>query len=246
MKLALLDQALALAAGSTPVALATELSSGRQLLLTATLRVGELDLGSGDIALIRARLGNGGESGMVELSIGAVFVEIWSPALRLLVVGGVHIAQSLAPLARAANYRVTIIDPRAAFASPERFPDVEVIPEWPDEAIPALAPDRRTAVVVLSHDPKIDDPALIAALASDAFYIGALGSRRSHASRRDRLRASGLLPAAIDRVHGPVGLAIGAQSPAEIAISILAEITAVLRGGARLSRSGWYPDGRDG
>ncbi len=246
MKLTLLDQALDLAAGSIPVALATELSSGRQALVTATLQDGDLGLAPGDIADIRARLLEGGGSGMFELSAGAVFLEIWSPALRLLIVGAVHIAQTLVPLARAARYRVTIIDPRGAFASPERFPDVEIIPEWPDDAIPALAPDRRTALVVLSHDPKIDDPALIAALASDAFYIGALGSRRSHASRRERMLASGLSPAAIDRIHGPVGLAIGAQSPAEIAIAILAEITAVLRGGALAGRSGWYPDGRDG
>jgi xanthine dehydrogenase accessory factor len=242
MKLTLLDRVLALAADSIPVALATDLASGRQQLVTATDRQGDLELGPVDLAAIRARLANDGESGMVELSTGAIFVETWSPPQRLVIVGAVHIAQALAPLARALSYKVTIVDPRGAFATQERFGAIEIIHDWPDDAIPALAPDRRTAIVVLSHDPKIDDPALIAALQSDAFYIGALGSRRSHASRRERLLAAGLSADAIDRIHGPVGLAIGAQSPAEIAISILAEITACLRGGALAGRSGWHGD----
>lgn len=244
MKLALLDRALALAAAAIPVALATELGTGRQALVTGSVCDGELPLSADDLARIRTALG-GDRSGSVALSTGDVFVEIWSPPLRLVIIGAVHIAQALAPLATSAGYRVTIIDPRGAFATHERFAGIELVHDWPDDAIPTLVPDRRTALVALSHDPKIDDPALIAALASEAFYVGALGSRRSHASRCDRLVAAGVSAAAIGRVRGPVGLAIGAQSPVEIAIAIMAEITAVLRGGRLAAHSGWYPSGRD-
>jgi len=158
-----------------------------------------------------------------------VFVEVWNPPLCLIVVGVVHTAQELVPLARLAGYEVTVVDPRTAFATPERFPGTTLRTDWPAEAFAALKPDRRTAVVTLSHDPKIDDPALTAALRSEAFYVGALGSRRTHAKRLDRLGAAGLDPAALARIRAPVGLAIGALTPAEIAISIMAEITAVLR-----------------
>ncbi len=243
MKLELLDRALALSAAAVPVALATDLASARQSLVTAALCDGDLDVSPADLARIRAAI-DSDRSGTIELSSGAVFVEVWSAPLRLFIIGAVHIAQSLAPLATSAGYRVTIIDPRGAFATHERFAGVELIHDWPDDAIPTLKPDRRTALVALSHDPKIDDPALIAALASEAFYVGALGSRRSHASRRDRLAAAGISPAAIDRVHGPVGLAIGAQSPVEIGIAVMAEITAILRGGALAGHSGWYQTAR--
>ena len=132
-------------------------------------------------------------------------------------------------MARLAGYEVTVIDPRTAFGSRERFPDVALVNEWPSEALPQLAPDRRTAILTLSHDSKIDDPALALALRSDAFYIGALGSRRTHEKRTARLRDAGFDDTTLSRIHGPIGLAIGARTPAEIAISIMAEITAVLR-----------------
>jgi xanthine dehydrogenase accessory factor len=157
------------------------------------------------------------------------FVQPFNPPLRLIVVGAVHIAQALVPMAQLAGYDVTVVDPRRAFASDARFPEVTLRHDWPDEAMRALAPDRRTAVVTLTHDPKIDDPALEGALASNAFYVAALGSKRTHASRVARLREYGFTEAQIARVHGPAGLALGAVSPAEIAVSVMAEMTSVLR-----------------
>jgi xanthine dehydrogenase accessory factor len=171
-------------------------------------------------------------SGMAETSHGSAFLQVFNPPLRLAIVGAVHIAQALAPMAALAGYAVTVLDPRRAFASEARFPGVEVVCEWPDEALQALQPDRRTAIVTLTHDPKIDDPALDMALRSDAFYIAALGSRRTHAGRLGRLRELGHDEAALARIHGPAGLDIGAVSPAEIAISVMAEMTKVLRQGA--------------
>ncbi len=168
-------------------------------------------------------------SEMVETERGPVFLQVFNPPLRLAIVGAVHIAQSLAPMAALAGYAVTVIDPRRAFASDARFPDVALVNDWPDEALAALAPDRRTAVVTLTHDPKIDDPGLDAALKSEAFYIAALGSRRTHAGRVMRLKELGHDDATIARIHGPAGIDIGAVSPAEIAISVLAQMTAVLR-----------------
>ncbi|SEO82564.1 XdhC family protein [Aquisalimonas asiatica] len=162
------------------------------------------------------------------------FLQVFNPPLRMLIIGGVHIAQHLSTMARQAGYDVTVIDPRAAFASPERFPGTALDHQWPDAAMAALAPDHRTAVVALTHDPKIDDPAIRAALESNAFYVGALGSRKTHAGRRDRLQSAGMDPAVLDRIHAPIGLDIGGRSPAEIALSIIAEVTQVLRrGGAR-------------
>jgi xanthine dehydrogenase accessory factor len=156
---------------------------------------------------------------------------VFNPPLRLVVVGAVHIAQTLVPMAGLAGYDVTVVDPRRAFASDARFPGVDVRQDWPDEALEALEPDARTAVVTLTHDPKLDDPALDVALRSDAFYIGALGSKRTHAGRRERLTELGHDARALDRIHGPAGLAIGAVSPAEIALSVMAEMTQVLRQG---------------
>lgn len=175
-------------------------------------------------------------SRLVETSAGRVFLEVVNPPLRLVVVGAVHIAQFLVPMAKLLGYRPIVIDPRRTFATPERFPDVEIVHEWPDDALRALDPDRRTAVVTLTHDPKLDDPALEVALRSPAFYVGALGSRRTHARRVERLKAAGFSDAEIARIHAPIGLDIGAVSPAEIALSIMAEITAVLRG-APLART---------
>ena len=168
------------------------------------------------------------KSGMEE---GNWFVAIHNPPLRMVVVGAVHIAQALLPMARACGYDPTLIDPRGAFGATARFPGETISDDWPDEAMAALHPDMRTAVVTLTHDPKLDDPALIAALASPAFYIGCLGSSRTHAKRLDRLRAAGITEAQIARLRAPVGIDIGAKSPAEIAVSILAQITQTLRKG---------------
>lgn len=169
------------------------------------------------------------KSATIETPAGPVFLQIFNPPLRLVIIGAVHIAQSLAPMAAMADYAVTIVDPRSAFASDLRFPDVEINDAWPDEALEALSLDRRTAVVTLTHDPKLDDPALDMALRSEAFYIGALGSRRNHAGRLERLKAMGYGEAELARIKGPAGLPIGAISPAEIAISILAEMIRALR-----------------
>jgi xanthine dehydrogenase accessory factor len=178
--------------------------------------------------VLEARL-RSGKSGMEETAQGRVFLTVYVPPARLVITGAVHISQALAPLARMLGYDVTIVDPRTAFASPERFPDVEVIAAWPDVALPPLGVDRYTAFVALTHDPKIDDPALLHALGRDCFYIGALGSKKTHARRLDRLKAQGVTDAALARIHAPIGLAIGAVSPLEIAVSIMAEITASLR-----------------
>ena len=170
-----------------------------------------------------------GRSGMVETPAGKVFLTVYVPPAQLVITGAVHISQALAPMARLVGYDVTIVDPRTAFASIERFPDVKVIAEWPDVALPPLGIDRYTAFVALTHDPKIDDPALTYALARDCFYIGALGSKKTHARRIERLKAQGLSDGALARIHAPIGLEIGAVSPAEIAVAIMGEITVELR-----------------
>ena len=170
-----------------------------------------------------------GKSGMAETPQGRVFLTVHVPPPRLVITGAVHISQALAPMAKLVGYDVTIVDPRTAFASSERFPDVTVIADWPDAALPPLAIDHYTAFVALTHDPKIDDPALTHALARDCFYIGALGSRKTHARRIERLKAQGIAEQQLARIHSPIGLAIGAVSPAEIAVAIIGEITARLR-----------------
>jgi xanthine dehydrogenase accessory factor len=169
------------------------------------------------------------KSGIEDTSEGKVFLTVHVPPTRLVITGAVHISQALAPIATLLGYDVTIVDPRTAFASVERFPDVKVIAEWPDEALPSLGIDRYTAFVALTHDPKIDDPALISALRSPAFYIGALGSRKTHAARLARLKEEGFDEAVLGRIRGPVGIDIGAVSPAEIAVSILAQVIEELR-----------------
>jgi len=170
-----------------------------------------------------------GKSTNVEVGGKKLFLNVYAPTAKLVIIGAVHISQALAPLARALDYDVTIVDPRTAFASPERFPDVPLIAEWPDVALPPLNIDQYTAFVALTHDPKIDDPALLHAFQRECFYIGALGSRKTHAKRAERLRAQGAKESDIARIHAPIGLAIGAVSPSEIAVSIMAEITAQLR-----------------
>jgi xanthine dehydrogenase accessory factor len=170
-----------------------------------------------------------GKSGMAETPQGKVFLTVHVPPTRLVITGAVHISQALAPMAKLLGYDVVIVDPRTAFATPERFPDVKLIAEWPDVALPPLNVDRYTAFVALTHDPKIDDPALLHALARDCFYIGALGSRKTHARRVERLKGQNVSADALARIHAPIGLAIGAVSPPEIALSIMGEITARLR-----------------
>ena len=171
-----------------------------------------------------------GKSGMEETPQGKVFFTVHVPPPKLVITGAVHISQALAPMARLLGYDVTIVDPRTAFATADRFPGVTVIAEWPDKALPPLGIDRYTAFVALTHDPKIDDPALTHALNSDCFYIGALGSKKTHARRVGRLKEQGMTDAAIARIHAPIGLDIDAVTPAEIAVAILGEITATLRG----------------
>jgi xanthine dehydrogenase accessory factor len=179
-----------------------------------------------DVLELRLR---SGKSGIAETTGGEAFLTVYVPPPRLLVTGAVHISQALAPIAKILGYDVTIVDPRTAFATPERFPDVPLIAEWPDVALPPLNIDRFTAFVALTHDPKIDDPALLHVLERDCFYIGALGSKKTHARRVERLKAQGASDAALARVHAPIGLPIGAISPAEIAVAIMGEITSRLR-----------------
>lgn len=166
----------------------------------------------------------------VTIEGGDVFVQAFNPPLRMVVVGAVHITQALVPMARVAGYQISVIDPRLSFATAQRFPGVDLHTDWPDEVLQSMQLDARTAVVTLTHDPKIDDPALHAALRSPVFYIGCLGSRRTHAGRLERLRAAGFGDDDVARIYGPLGLALGARSPAEIALSALAQITARLRG----------------
>ncbi len=229
MKAALLKQVLADRAAKVPVALVTSLDDGRQAIVHDDgAPSGDLALDAVQLAEVRKALRND-ESGLLESAGGKLFAQVNNPPPRLLLVGAVHISQALAPMAAMAGYGVSVIDPRRAFATDERFPGIDMRGEWPDEAMAALRPDRRTAVVTLTHDPKLDDPALQAALRSPAFYIGALGSRKTHAARLERLAAAGFTPEQTARIHGPVGLSIGALSPAEIAISALAQITEVRR-----------------
>ena len=170
---------------------------------------------------------------MVRIEDAEFFVDVYNPPLKLVIVGAVHLAQALIPMAQAAGYDVAVIDPRGAFATAERFPGVVLYNEWPDEVMPKLGLDQRTALVALTHDPKIDDPALKAAVNSDCFYIGALGSKKTNASRFERLRAAGHDEVKLKRIHGPIGLAIGARGPAEIAVSIMGEMTSALRLGVK-------------
>jgi xanthine dehydrogenase accessory factor len=170
-----------------------------------------------------------GKSGVVTVAGIDYFVTVQAPAPRLTLIGAVHISQALAPIARIAGLDVTIVDPRTAFATPERFPETPVLAQWPDEALAARPLDRFTAICLLTHDPKIDDPALTIALSAECFYIGALGSRKTHAKRLERMRAQGFDETTLARIHAPIGLDIGAVSPAEIAVSIMGEIVASLR-----------------
>ena len=209
------------------VVIATDVTSGEQRLVKAAdIANDPLHDPLHDLLAKRIRMA---KSGMEETPQGRVFLTVHVPSPQLVITGAVHISQTLAPIGQLLGYNVTIVDPRTAFASIERFPDVKVIAEWPDVALPPLNVDRYTAFVALTHDPKIDDPALKHALARDCFYIGALGSRKTHTKRVTRLKEAGLTDVDIARIHAPIGLDIGAVSPAEIAVSIMAEITARLR-----------------
>jgi len=218
-------------AARRPALLATRLPDGAQYLLPDPAAPPALaDAAAEALAL--------GVSRGVTLPDGTWFLHARMPAPRLVIVGAVHIAQALAPMAAGLGFAIRVIDPRRAFATAERFPGVALAHAWPDEALDADPPDAATAIVTLTHDPKLDDPALDRALRSDAFYVGALGSRKTHAARLQRLAALGHGPEALARIHGPVGLAIGAVTAPEIALSILAELVAVRRGAALTRPSG--------
>jgi xanthine dehydrogenase accessory factor len=231
MKGRFLDAVIAAGAESRSVALATELKSGAQLYLDGDKVEGDLELDEASIAAMREAL-RADRNITLDTAEGRVFVQVFSPPRRCFVIGAVHIAQPLVPMLIATDYKPIVIDPRGAWATEARFPGVELSSEWPDEALERLKPDRASAIVALTHDPKIDDPALIAALRSDCFYIGALGSRRTHAKRLERLAAEGFGENELARIHAPIGLNIGAVSQAEIAVSIVGEITNVLRRGS--------------
>ena len=231
MKQATLDQLLADRAAKRAVVLVTNLASGDgHLVYPAEDGSNGLDE---KLAAALADAVRADRSATVATPDGDVFLHVFNPPRRLIIVGAVHIAQPLARMAVLAGYDVTVVDPRSAFASEDRFPGMTVLSDWPDDALNTLAPDARTAIVTLTHDPKIDDPALDVALSSDAFYVGALGSKKTHGARLERLRRAGFGEDALARIQGPVGLAIGAKSPAEIAVSIIAQITERLRMGPK-------------
>lgn len=225
MKAELFEQLLAARQAREPVAVVTRLADGVHALVDAHSIEGELELNDAQVAETRQRL-RGNRSGPLDSADGALFARCHTTAPRLVLIGAVHIAQALAPMAAIVGFEVVVVDPRRAFATAERLPGVSVSTAWPDEALTALAIDAQTAVVALSHDPKLDDPAFTVALRSPAFYIGALGSKRTHAQRVARLTEAGLGDV-IGRIHAPVGLDLGGRSPAEIAVSILAQIIQV-------------------
>ena len=228
MKGRVLDAVIAAGHETRSIALATDLATGGQLVVDDVAAEGDLTLNAAALAEVRDAL-RIDRNMTLETSEGRIFVEVFSPPRRCFVVGAVHIAQPLVQMLRLADYGVTVIDPRGSFATEARFPGVDLTQEWPDEALERLRPDHRSAVVTLTHDPKLDDPALAVALRSDCFYIGALGSRRTHAARCSRLTELGLSDSDLKRINGPIGLAIGAVSPAEVAISIVAQMTQILR-----------------
>ncbi len=229
MKRAILDAVIAARAEKRALALATNLESGAQRAITEADSFGDLDA-SPAISAAAADALRHNKPITVTTDDGPVFVQPFNPPLRMFIVGGVHIAQALAPMGALAGYDVTVNDPRGSFASQDRFPGITLSNLWPDEALAAYAPDHRTAIVTLTHDPKLDDPALAVGLKSPAFYIGALGSRKTHAARLVRLADLGFSDEDLSRIHGPLGLALGGRSPADIAIATLAQATQVLHG----------------
>jgi xanthine dehydrogenase accessory factor len=230
VKLATIDALATAAATRRPVAFAKRLGDGTEFILPDPAASAALNE-AGEAALATNKTGT--------VTIGAEnwFIEARNPPPRLILVGGVHIAQTLVPLAAMTGFAVVLIDPRRGFGNQERFPGIAISNDWPDDAMRALRPDSRTAIVTLTHDPKLDDPALDEALRSGAFYIGALGSRKTHAARLERLAALGHGEAALARIHGPVGLNIGAMTAPEIALSVVAEIVAIRRQGGLAPRT---------
>lgn len=227
MKREILDSLLRARQSKQALALLTDLQDGTQRLFDPATNDGSLGAELSEAAL---QVLQSDRSRTVSTAGREVFVQAFNPPLRLVIVGAVHITQALAPMAVLAGYQVSVVDPRLSFATAERFPGVELHTDWPDEVLHAMRLDSRAAVVTLSHDPKIDDPALHEALRAQTFYIGCLGSKRTHAGRLQRLRDAGFTDVDLARIHGPLGLAIGARSPAEIALAAMAQLTARLRG----------------
>ena len=225
MRKELAERILKARAARRPVALLTWMQTGEQALSSPAERAESPDLADalGDAFRLD-------RSSTVASGDGEVFIRIFNPPVRLIIIGAVHAAQFLLPIARMIGHDVTIVDPRTAFATPERFPDAHIVAEWPEDGLPLIGIDSRTAMIALTHDAKIDDGALRMGLEAGAFYVGALGSNRTHAKRLERLKEMGCTDEALARIHAPIGLDIGAQGPAEIALSIMAEVTAVLRG----------------
>jgi xanthine dehydrogenase accessory factor len=232
MKLEILSTLNAERAARRAAVVITNVETGKQRLMRAA------DIGKDPLRALLVEHLRTGKSGMEQSAEGRLFLTVYVPSPQLLITGAVHISQVLAPIGKLLGYDVTIVDPRTAFASVERFPDVKVIAEWPDTALPRLNVDRYTAFVALTHDPKIDDPALTYALARDCFYIGALGSRKTHGRRVERLKAQGVSEAKLARIHAPIGLDIGAVSPAEIAVAIMGQITERLHETAEIEPAG--------
>jgi xanthine dehydrogenase accessory factor len=228
----ILETVMADRAARRPAVLLTQIGPGEKVGAEIVLHPLDASAPAGTApevwAAARAAL-EADRSTTVDTASGPAFLHVFNTPLRLCVVGAVHIAQALAPMAALAGFAVLVVDPRRAFATAERFPGVELLTEWPDQALLEQAPDRRTAVVTLTHDPKLDDPALAAALRGSAFYIGALGSKKTHAARLERLRAEGFSDAELARIHGPVGLDIGARTAGEIAVAVLGDVVASLR-----------------
>jgi xanthine dehydrogenase accessory factor len=223
MRLDLLAALNAERKGRRAAVLVTDVDTGEQRLVLAKA------IGLDPLAEPLESALRSGRSQTIEAGGRRHFLNVQVPPVRLIIIGAVHISQALAPMARLADFDVTIIDPRTAFATPARFPDVPVVAEWPDVALPPMNLDRYTAMAFFTHDPKIDDPGLVLALKAQCFYIGALGSRKTHAKRLQRLEAQGFAAASLARIHAPIGLDIGAVSPSEIAVSVLAEVIASLR-----------------
>jgi xanthine dehydrogenase accessory factor len=229
MKAAHVERLLAAKRARQAVALVTDLASNAQAIFDPAAADNPLDLTAAQRDAVLAAL-DANLSDEVEVEGRRLFIQARVPQPRLVIVGAVHITQALAPMAALAGYEVIVVDPRRAFATSERFPGVTLRHDWPDEALDTIGLDARSAVVTLTHDPKIDDPGLDRALKSPVFYIGALGSKKTHAARLHRLAKAGFDDAVLARIHGPAGLAIGAKSPAEIAVSVLAQLTAARHG----------------
>jgi xanthine dehydrogenase accessory factor len=227
MKLDLLAKLNAERAARRASIVITDIETGEQRL------VRQEDIGEDPISELLQQPLERGKSGLLEHQGRKLFLTVQEPTVKVVIIGAVHISQALIPMMKLLDLDVTVVDPRTAFATPERFPDVSLLAEWPEAVLPELRFDRYTAVTALTHDPKIDDPAIAAALRSDCFYIGALGSRKTHARRVERLTDAGFTETDLSRIQAPIGLDIGATTPAEIAVSILAEIIAAFRGNRR-------------